>query len=704
MALAYLCSRTNRSNLQTTIADNPVSHFRCLVVDHRLRDGSSAEVLAVRDVLMNMMNLRSQHLCCNWWPDLKDAGVAHPKDLPNIETIARRLRYQNLGKYCAAGNIGSLLVAHHADDQYETVLMRLLSGHGKAGLLGMRAASDIPECYDMLGAWQSGLIDDQKMPHPAIIYRPTHKELSVARRQMRKEMDPDVIRRELQAGTGPGTMGEAEFDAYVPKTKWLLPATPPAVEDGGVMVYRPLLEFSKDRLIATCEAGKIPWFEDATNKDPTMTLRNAVRNMVRHYTLPVALQKPSILDMSKRLKRQSEMEEAAANRLLTRTVIRDFESTVGTVVVQLPTFRFPRLRKGRNKEAKRRQRLEHYRRIAACLVKKLIAIVTPEIQSTFATNLHHTVLRLFPCLHHKPSALPADPKSFNVSSVHFIPLRGPKHPRNEPVKWYLTREPYVSDRPLPSRDWPCLPLRWRWRRRPEQWRWPPEAKIWHMWDGRFWVTLQNRTSVHAAVAPFEMKYARAFRDSLPDGRARDELMDLLKLHAPGKVRYTLPAIYTAGDHLEAIRNHVERAEREKINLREEGEPSYLQWRNDPRRMEYRKDLEAERDVGLAKPRHLHWGRVEWMRLMAKEEKVLVALPTLGIAKPGLSNWLKYELRYRRVDKGVLERSLVDGQELVALQRVRAQAKARSIKRWLQRLSSKRRRLLGRGRRGGRRKV
>lgn len=694
MALAYLCSRSVRaSSLRATIADNPVSHFRCYIVDHRLREGSTAEAHAVVEVLKSM-GLRSQHSTLNWSHIIDETGVAHPKDLPNLETLARRMRYQRLADHLVVGHIASLLVAHHQDDQYETVLMRLLSGHGKAGLMGMRPATDIPECYDVHGAWKSGFVDDQMLPNPVINYRPSRKELAAARRHMREEMDPELIRRELQAGTGPGTMGETDFDAYVPKTKWLLPAAPPAVEDGGVMVYRPLLEFSKDRLIATCEAAKIPWFEDATNTDPTLTTRNAVRYLVKNYTLPVALQKPAILEMSARLNRQNALDEAETMRLLARTVIRDFEPTVGTVVVQLPSFRIPRLRKGHN-EAKNRKRLEHYRKIAALLVKKVIAIVTPEIQSSFATNLQNTVFRLFPSLHDKPSAHLADPKSFNVSSVHFIPIREPKHP-NEPLKWYLTREPYVSDRPLPLRDWACLPLRQRWRRRPEQWRWP-ERKIWRMWDGRFWVHILNRTSVHVAVAPFEMKYAKAFRDSLPDGRARDELMALMKLHAPGKVRYTLPAIYTAGDHLEAIRNYEERADREKIKMREREIGIETEWvaAAGDEKDAFQKALEEERDIGLAKPLGLHWSKwmKNWKLGNQKEQvdKVLVALPTLGIAKPGLNNWLRYELRYRRVDKRVLEKSLADGKELTALEKARAKARARGLERWFQRFSSHRRR-------------
>lgn len=688
MALAYLCSRTQRV-MNPRIADNPVGSFRCFIVDHKLRPGSGQEALAVQENV-KALGLRAKILAVKWAGTLAATGYAHQNDIPGMETLARRMRYRRLALSCSVGNIASLLLAHHQDDQYETVLMRLASGHGRAGLLGMRTATDIPECHDIHGAYQSGFVDDQMSLKPMINYRPSKYQLKYIRSQMVTEMDSDVIARELHDGTGQGTLGEEDFDAYVPKTKWLLPAAPPQIEDGGILVYRPLLEFSKDRLIATCEAAKVPWFEDATNSDRTLTMRNAVRHLYKNHTLPVALQKPAILALSNRLKRQAALDEAEAGRLLARTVVRDFEPTAGTVVVQLPSFRVPRLRKGQDNQVKRVRRLEHNRRIAALLVKRLIAIVTPEVQGGFASNLQNTVLRLFPSLNDRPSDYPAEPKSFNVSSVHFLPIQDSKNPR-EPLKWYLTREPYVSGRALPQCNFSRIAVRQRWRRRPDQWRWPQSSR-WKLWDGRFWVHIRNRTPVHAAVAPFDIKHAKAFRDSLPNGQARDELMALLKLHAPGKVRYTLPAIYTAGDHVAAIADHERFVERE-VELLKEAEVEA-----------------ASQDSSVKKSRQayiaaLHWeeggsgtdeGRdggtkKDGLTKGKADTRVLVALPTMGIAKPGLSNWIRFEVRYRRVDKRTLERSMDDEKQLAWLQRARRRARMSGARRWRDRLSRESRR-------------
>jgi tRNA(Ile)-lysidine synthase len=98
-------------------------------VDHAMRNGSRAEAEAV-GALARRLGL-VHHLI--EWPG--------PKPRSRIQERAREARYQMLG--ACAERIGAdvLVTAHHADDQAETVIFRLLRGSGIAGLRGMDDAA-----------------------------------------------------------------------------------------------------------------------------------------------------------------------------------------------------------------------------------------------------------------------------------------------------------------------------------------------------------------------------------------------------------------------------------------------------------------------------------------------------------------------------------------------------------------------------------
>ena len=55
----------------------------------------------------------------------------------NKQEAARELRYQVYGEISGLAKAGLIALGHNADDQAETVLMRLLRGSGKKGLSGI---------------------------------------------------------------------------------------------------------------------------------------------------------------------------------------------------------------------------------------------------------------------------------------------------------------------------------------------------------------------------------------------------------------------------------------------------------------------------------------------------------------------------------------------------------------------------------------
>ncbi|MCB1055980.1 MAG: tRNA lysidine(34) synthetase TilS, partial [Acidobacteria bacterium] len=73
----------------------------------------------------------------------EDGPEAPPPGSP--EAAARRLRYGFLDRVRRSLEADFVLTAHHADDQAETLLLRLNRASGVAGLAGARARGTVPE-------------------------------------------------------------------------------------------------------------------------------------------------------------------------------------------------------------------------------------------------------------------------------------------------------------------------------------------------------------------------------------------------------------------------------------------------------------------------------------------------------------------------------------------------------------------------------
>jgi tRNA(Ile)-lysidine synthase len=61
----------------------------------------------------------------------------------SVETCAREVRHAFFADIAKRHHCPRVILAHHAEDQAETVLMRVLRGTGIAGLAGMKSASDM---------------------------------------------------------------------------------------------------------------------------------------------------------------------------------------------------------------------------------------------------------------------------------------------------------------------------------------------------------------------------------------------------------------------------------------------------------------------------------------------------------------------------------------------------------------------------------
>ncbi|KAI0998184.1 hypothetical protein K3495_g10009 [Podosphaera aphanis] len=472
MALAVLCSRLQHdASVKFSYPNIANLNFRAFIVDHNVRIGSEAEAKAASGVLRSR-GIPTEVLRIKW-------PVRTPKKLSNFESLARRLRFRLLGQACARCGIKSLLLAHHADDQAETILARLIAGHRGPGLAGIKASSAIPECYGLYGVHEScadevscrALVTTQSLSHP----------------------QPRLL-----------------------------------AETGGIQVFRPLLDFSKSQLIATCEANCMPWFEDDTNHDPTITTRNAIRHLYQQHNVPSALSKPRMIMLAKAIKTKLENRSSLVNRCLSATRVSSFDTSTGTLKVQFPCLNHYAATSMRPKDLPSVE-------LASELLRKFIALVTPQ-EHVELSSLRGAVNRIFPELFHPSQPQLQTTTSFTVASLLFqqvpsniqaavdIPIIS--SPTHSSICWFISRQPCPSGKfddhtvRIPATS-------------------PP---AWFLFDGRFWMKIYSSDPssnlVVQLLSPADLKpFVAQFTPV-----TRKVLSRTLAERAPGKVRWTLPAI------------------------------------------------------------------------------------------------------------------------------------------------------------------
>lgn len=497
MALASLCSNT------AALAGNRPS-FTAFIVDHRLRKGSEIEAEKVARVL-KQMKIETQILQLQW------DGVKHQ----NVETMARRLRFQALGRACRDRGINSLLLAHHGDDQAETVLGRLINGYTGLGFRGIKAEANIPECYGIYGVHESGL--------------PKHLV--------------------------PTRLGTA--------------SAPFLIEHGGVRVHRPLLEFQKAQLIATCNENGVKWFEDPTNADKGLTPRNTIRHMWAENRLPAALSPSAMIQVAQRVEDRATDREGAAESLFNNCTI-EFGMQSGTLDVVFPSDIRERLFAASVGTVS----IEEASYRAALLLRRILSIATPmpaialqDLQplsemifpflstdaAESATRTRNSVSlagllvrRLVP----KPGTLQTyeniDLRLMQIWSESRLRSKGPSP---------ATTDPRIGDAPLAFRIERETVATAQWNRFRHALITPQTQRAasidftwsnWHLFDGRFWLRIRyrpfNLTPNHVIRVRFLKKSdLEILRDSLSKYDVQ-QLESRLKQCAPAHVRFTLPVI------------------------------------------------------------------------------------------------------------------------------------------------------------------
>jgi hypothetical protein len=392
--------------------------------------------------------------------------------------------------------IASLMVAHHGDDQAETVMMRLSNNRLRSGLQAMQSIEWIPECEGIYGVHHSGKSlkpnDNLPMPFP--------------------------------------------------------------VEQGGIKILRPLLAFEKARLIATCEDKGVEWAEDKTNQMQTLTSRNAIRHMYKHHKLPEALSIKSLINLSLKMQERIKSHRVYAERLFDQCLMKlDIQS--GSLLIRFPPFS-NLLPRPIETEADR----THAKNNAYCLLHRVAELVTPKSKTPLgqlAATVDRIYPELINMAEEDPSSWEVvQKKSYSVFGVWWRAWLQPSpftcsaedaslpHPR----EWLLTRQPLDTAAEGQDADKNFVYPPTGTTSLLDQ---PSRREFYRLFDGRFWIHLRNFTADTLIIRIFNKEDFRRFPSYTRDKTMAENnsarpyryitaAFDLLR---PADLRFTLPAVF-----------------------------------------------------------------------------------------------------------------------------------------------------------------
>jgi len=179
------------------------SRLRCIHVDHQLHADSGDWA----------------RFCCDYAAGLGVAAQSRivrcaPEDGQGLEAAARRARYEAFIDELRPREV--LLTAHHADDQLETVLYRLVRGTGVDGLRGIRNFAPLGAGYVLrpwLAVTRQEILEQARAWSLHWIEDPSNADTRYDRNFLRRDLLPGLTRRWPGARQAAARLAAAAEDA-----------------------------------------------------------------------------------------------------------------------------------------------------------------------------------------------------------------------------------------------------------------------------------------------------------------------------------------------------------------------------------------------------------------------------------------------------------------------------------------------------------
>lgn len=261
------------------------------------------------------------------------------------------------------------------------------------------------------------------------------------------------------------------------------------VASGGVSICRPLLSFPKAKLLDVCRENDIPYVNDPTNFDPTLTPRNAIRSLVSENRLPRALSPPSILSLIQASQDLLKDTVDLSNEILRHCKLIDLSLTSGTMILQFPPSpsaqpagTIPTRRTTKNQDQRNRQ-------VQSVTLRRITELISPFPENHFPLkSFEGFTERVF-----QPSTGKSKRQVFTLGGVMFQPFQRESADHGNAGSsgdtWFISRQPFMRRRlPTLQIDIPVPPV----TNQQEQHTYLSndyEYIPWKLWDNRYWFRL-----------------------------------------------------------------------------------------------------------------------------------------------------------------------------------------------------------------------
>ena len=157
------------------------------IVDHSIRPESKDEVLWLQNQV--------ESLGLPFYTATFDVPRLSKDQKLSAETVGRQVRYQWLNEIAQSNGYDYIAVAHHKDDQAESILSHLIRGTGLNGLTGMSVVSydyTVPVIRPLLDVTKSELLDYLADRDLTYCIDSTNDDISYQRNRIRHRIIPEL--------------------------------------------------------------------------------------------------------------------------------------------------------------------------------------------------------------------------------------------------------------------------------------------------------------------------------------------------------------------------------------------------------------------------------------------------------------------------------------------------------------------------------